>query len=406
MIVHFRKQLIQWKFLKRRHAQNLQKSVERKLQGQPLLDDRDKRVNCDGHPDLGPDGILRRPVKRFNPQVLFDPTEEQFDLPAELIELSDHQRGQKKIIRQESQVAVIFPIIKANSPKRLGIIGFRFRAGQNDRLIRGQVHGFIYGSRRDSTRLEIRLGPDDEKNTILMKSVEPGKVQIPSIHEIEGAGFERQLVEDPHIIRFSIRHMDKSGDRSTQVEERMELDSAFPLAEKGPGEKREAQVDRGRIESVNRVLEIQSEIFVLIESTGFGDEDSGEVGEDSPVARFVGMGQIVARDVAANAHVVEPVFHGSQTGYDIAKAFPVGQLGESQAEELVEAREGFDFVIPAVSLDAFPKLVKRQERHDLGENGRRGVHRSLLGVRKSADYTKTRSNRLRSNNALSFSLCA
>jgi len=75
-------------------------------------------------------------------------------------------------------------------------------------------------------------------------------------------------------------------------------------------------------------------LFVLIESTGFGDEDLGEVGEDSPVARFVGMGQIVARDVAANAHVVEPVFHGSQTGYDIAKAFPVGQLGESQAEEL------------------------------------------------------------------------
>ena len=118
------------------------------------------------------------------------------------------------------------------------------------------------------------------------------------------------------------------------------------------------------------------------------------------------MGQIVARDVAANAHVVEPVFHGSQTGYDIAKAFPVGQLGESQAEELAEAREGFDFVVPAVSLDAFPKLVKRQELHDLGENGRRGVHRSLLGMRKSADYTKTRSNRLRSKNALSFSLCA
>jgi hypothetical protein len=35
MIGRFRKQLIQWKFLERRHAQNLQKSIERKLQGQP-----------------------------------------------------------------------------------------------------------------------------------------------------------------------------------------------------------------------------------------------------------------------------------------------------------------------------------------------------------------------------------
>lgn len=89
----------------------------------------------------------------------------------------------------------------------------------------------------------------------------------------------------------SIRHMDKSWNRSSQVEERMRLDGAFPLTEKGSGEKRE--VDRGRIESVNRVLEIQSEIFVLIESTGFG-EGSGEAGEDSPVARFAGMGQVVA----------------------------------------------------------------------------------------------------------------
>jgi hypothetical protein len=84
---------------------------------------------------LRPDGVLRRPVKRLNPQVLFDPTEEQFDLPAELIELGDHQCRQKKIISQENQVAVIFTIIKTNSPKRLGIIGFRFRAGHGDGLI-------------------------------------------------------------------------------------------------------------------------------------------------------------------------------------------------------------------------------------------------------------------------------
>jgi hypothetical protein len=39
--------------------------------------------------------------------------------------------------------------------------------------------------------------------------------------------------------------------------------------------------------------------------------------------------------------------------------------------------------------------VHRQKGHDLGEDGRRSVHRSLLGVRKSTDYTKSRPNRLR-----------
>ena len=41
------------------------------------------------------------------------------------------------------------------------------------------------------------------------------------------------------------------------------------------------------------------------EAAGFSDEDSGEDNEDSPVARFVGMGQIIARDVAAIVPVVE-----------------------------------------------------------------------------------------------------
>ena len=75
------------------------------------------------------------------------------------------------------------------------------------------------------------------------------------------------------------------------------------------------------------------------------------------------------------------MFYGTQTGHDIAKAFPVGQLRESQAEELFEAREGHDFVVPAVSPDAFPKLMKGQKGHDHGDNDRRGVHRSLLGMR-------------------------
>jgi len=65
MIVRFRKQLIQWKFLERRHTQNLHKSVEGQIHGQLLLYDRNECVNRDRHPDLRPDGVLRRPVKRL-----------------------------------------------------------------------------------------------------------------------------------------------------------------------------------------------------------------------------------------------------------------------------------------------------------------------------------------------------
>jgi hypothetical protein len=48
----------------------------------------------------------------------------------------------------------------------------------------------------------------------------------------------------------------------------------------------------------------------------------------------------------------------------------------------------------------------RKEGRDLGEDGWLSVHRSLLGMRKSADYTKSRSNRLRLKCSLFYSLCA
>lgn len=102
-------------------------------------------------------------------------------------------------------------------------------------------------------------------------------------------------------------------------------------------------------------------------------------------------------DAPADAHVIEPGSHGLQAGDDIPEAFPVGQLGEGQTEELVEARKPSDPVVPLVTPDAFPELVLRQEGHDLGEDGRLGIHRSLLDIwcPKSPDYIKSRSNRLR-----------
>ena len=64
----------------------------------------------------------------------------------------------------------------------------------------------------------------------------------------------------------------------------------------------------------------------------------------------------------------------AQAGFDIAQAFPVGELGEGQAQELVEAREGFDFMVAAIALHTTPEGVHGQVRHDLREDEIAGVH--------------------------------
>ena len=401
-----RKQLIQRRFLEHRDAQNLQKGVKRDLERQALLDDRGEDIDRDGDPDLSLHGVLGCPIERLDPKVLLDPSEEQFDLPAEFIKQRDGQRGQSEVIRQECQVAIVIPVVVPNAAESFGESFVGIEAGQDDCLITRQVHGFIHRTREKSVTSQVRLGPNDKERLALVKSKETPVIEITAVEDIKAARLRNEIVQNPHVVRFPICNLDKRRDRASQIEKRMELDGAFALAEYGPRKERQTQVDRGRIEGIDGVLQFEAQIFVGIKSTGLSDEDLGKVGIDAPIASFVGVGQRVPRDLPSKTHVIEPAFHRSKTGLDIPKTFAVGQLGEGQAEELIEARKAFDLVIPAVAPDAFSKFVKGQEVHDLGEDGRRGVHRSLLEGQKSDDYTKSSSNRLRPGSDVICGICA
>jgi hypothetical protein len=66
---------------------------------------------------------------------------------------------------------------------------------------------------------------------------------------------------------------------------------------------------------------------------------------------------------------------GAQTDFDVAKTGATGQLGESQTEELIPAREFLDVPIALVAIDAKVKLVARDEVQKLRENNSAKIHR-------------------------------
>ena len=375
-----RKQLIQWGFLEHGHAQNLQKAVERKVDRHAFLDNRHEDINRDSHPDLSPDGVLGCSVECLDPEVLLDPTEEQLDLPTQFIEESDVQGWQEKVVRQEGQKSIVLPIQESNPTKMFGIFEFGFNPGQDDGLIADQVHRFIDGMRIEAAGLETRQRPNDEESSMLMKRVKAGEVHVPTIQHIEGSRFGQEFVEGPHIVDFSICHMDKRRDRSSQIEKGVKLNGCLVLTEKSPGEERQTEVNRGRVEGVNRVLEFESEVFIGIKVTGLGDEDLGEIRVDAPIASFVGMGQVVPGDVSPDPHVIEPALHRSQAGLDVAETLSIRELSKGQAEKLIQTEKTFEFIISAITANASAELMKRQEIHDLRKDGRRRIHRALLPV--------------------------
>ena len=76
------------------------------IEPQAFFDDGNQYIDRDGDPDLSLHGIVAGAIKGLDAKVLLDPLEEQFDLPATSIQLSDGQRRQGKIVGQKNQSLV------------------------------------------------------------------------------------------------------------------------------------------------------------------------------------------------------------------------------------------------------------------------------------------------------------
>jgi hypothetical protein len=113
---------------------------------------------------------------------------------------------------------------------------------------------------------------------------------------------------------------------------------------------------------------------VAVEVAGDANQLLGKVGVNPPVASLVGVGEGGAGNSASEAHVIKFGLLGTQTGFDVAETGAIGELSESQTEELIPAREIFDVPIALLPIDAELKLVGRDELHDLSENRLTCVH--------------------------------
>jgi hypothetical protein len=122
----------------------------------------------------------------------------------------------------------------------------------------------------------------------------------------------------------------------------------------------------------------RTKLSLVTEFSSDPNEGVSKIGVDAPVANLVCIGQVVAGNRRANAHVVELVLLGTKAGFDISQAFAIGQLSEGHAKILVETEELLDFEVALVTVDALVESVERKMLHDLRENKFSGVHSSAL----------------------------
>ena len=342
---------------------------------QTFFQNGDEQINGDGAPDLGAHRVGRRAIKGFDPQMLLDLFEEQFDLPASAIELGDGQRRDGEVVGQEDQHVAGFGIAITDATQRVGIIVLGLKAGHHDGLVEAQSGGFVYGPGVTAGAAEVLLGPGDEESATLVEAIPAGEVQVAAIHDVERAGFPDELVEDVDIMNTACGDNDDGGKVALERQPGVEFDGGFVFPKRGPRKEREAQVNGGGVQRIGGDLEFKAKGFIGAERGGLPDEDLGEVGKDAPVALFVGHRQRVAGGGLPDADVIELGAEGRQTGFDVAQTFAPGQLGEGQHEELFVRGQLADAEVTVVTGDTLVELIFGQEVEELGEDGATFVHK-------------------------------
>ena len=363
-----RKSLVYRGFLEKRDAQNLQNFVQRMLHIQFLANDGHQHVNADRNPDLRLHSVRRSPIKRLDPQMLLDPSKEQFDLPATSIYVRDCQCGQVEVVAQEHQPPARLGIAVDHATQGIGVELRSLRAAEEDRLVAAHSRSLVYASGRPSAEVEVAFGPGHEECQAQLQAMESTEVEIGSVHHIKGTGFDRQDVEDGDIVGLAVGYPHKTRDISTQVDERVKFDSGLVASELSPGKQRQAEIDGRGIQRVGGMLELSAEVVVLVQSPRPGDQDLSEVRVDSPVAVLVGIGERAPSDDPAKAGVVKFPLKGVEAGFDVSQALAIGQLSKGHAEKLIETREVASPLIATIASDATVELAPWQGVDQLRED--------------------------------------
>jgi hypothetical protein len=162
----------------------------------------------------------------------------------------------------------------------------------------------------------------------------------------------------------------------------------------GPRTEGKTQLDDGAVERINGLFQIDAEVLAGIQRACDRDQPSSQVGINPMVAPFVGVGQRGARDVTANAQMIEPAPESSQAGFDVAQALAIGQLRKGHREKLVPAGKPTHLPVAPIAIHSPAEFVSRNEIHQLCENGFAQMHRPLPPKTQGKDGQK----RLRNSN--------
>ena len=371
------------------------------FQIQTLLHNCNRDVGRNRDPYLRLHGIFRVAIKGFDSKVLFDPFEEQFDLPALFVKCANSVGWQGEIVCQKLEGIACFAVEERYKSKGLWIPRSGQHPSQSNMMIADQTSICCDGKRLHHRDLHVCLGTSDEERFGHVQCVKSREVDIRFVHHVKRASLDIALLAEDieyfHIVHFSIADVNKTRNRSLQIYQSMKLDRCLGSSKRCPIEDAQTQVDRRRIQRVNgrahQRRKLRTRRFVGVKRTRRSDQMMRQIRKDFPRPDSICVGQGIARNrFAAQPHVIKMFALRSQIDLDISQRFARSELRKGKNQELIQTTEILNFVLCSSSRNHSTECFERKISHDLREYQLSSVHDHPRQITSANDDSSWKSN--------------
>ena len=371
------------------------------FQIQALFHNSNRDVGRNRDPYLRLDGVFCVAIERFDSKMLFDPLEEQLDLPSLLVEGANRDGRQGKVVGEKHELLVGLCIDESDASECFGVSSSRQYASQPDMMIADQSSADVDGKGLNQFALHVGFGPGHKESPVGVQVVEPSKVEVGFVHDVKRASLDVALlaeqVENFDIVHLAVADVNKTRNRAPQIYQRMKLDGGLGCSKWRPVEQTQTQVYRRRVQRINSRTHQRIQFgvgrFVGVKRTRRTYQVMGQIGKHFPGSDSVCVGQSVARDrLAAQPHMVKMFALRSQIDLDIAQRFACRQLRKGKRQELIQAAEVLGFVLSTSRCHHPTESFQRQIRHDLSKYQLSGMHDQPRQITSGNDYSHRKSD--------------
>jgi len=322
--------------------------------------------------------VFRISPEGLDPEMLFYPPKKKFHLPALFVQHSDVFRIDDEVVGQECERPLKVGSIVNYPPQHerilfLGLIARKvYHLIKQDVILSVQklftINNFI---------LEARFLSDDKVGANSVDCIQPCKVIISLVKDVERIWLIRNLIHRIYIVNFCFSDMNVSRYLGYNVKQPVNFDTTLVFPELCPLEQAQAKVYRGGIERIE--FSVQFERLVNSLALSKIDHVKGKLFKYLIVPVHIGVGKVAQFNFSfAKSEMVSLVFDRINDACDLPETVTGSQLPIHHNKQLVPAGECLHPFVSVMPLDNHIKNSFGQEVDELTEYIFATVHIYLI----------------------------